>query len=82
MSGEEYALPAAIPGDGVDCGPKEPLGIMLQTKLRVPGRRLGPFREIYSQPLVKAAPHDADRRGQIPDVGALDRRRYNQKIGA
>jgi hypothetical protein len=48
MSGEEDALPAAIPSDGIDRGRKEPLGIMLQAKLCLPEWGLGPFREIYS----------------------------------
>src|SRR4051812_46714167 len=41
--------------------------------------RLGPFSQINLKAVVYRPPHHASFRGQIPDIGAFDRRGHDQQ---
>lgn len=77
MSGKGDARLPGFPRHAIETGDQKPVGIIAKPQ-RV---RLAPIDEIDAEARPEAAPNHAHRRGQIPDIGPLDRRRDDQEDG-
>src|SRR3546814_2629498 len=79
MSGEEGLRCSNVILDDVQAIEDEPIRVFGQSKILLVDSRFGPFHQINPQAAVDAPPNGAGPGNQIPDIGALDRRRDDQE---